>query len=648
MDEILSSTYNEDVKLFQEQPTPVSLQAKPLLQRQEEEEEVQAKPINSVQGAAEKGVPKVDPEMEGKINAVRGSGEILPDHIRSTMEQSFGADFNGVRVHADSNADALSQSLQARAFTTGQDIFFKSGEYNPASSSGQRLLAHELTHTIQQGGGGTPATPVPGDGKNTLVQDRGSPTGMIERGLVEKGKKYHEEEAERRKKHAEQWKHLEEMKKRGFQPEEEKEPEAKEEEKKEEVEEEVKEEEKKAEVKAPEEKKTEVKAPEQKKLEEPYEFKPSEGFSTGAYVNALEKFKPMKKPRLLGGPKKSDRRTEAMNYLKETVEASKEYNLNPQKVVNSIMEAYRDTFGEELKEGAPEKLGVKEKLKLMGQKIKEFVKNVFSIKWWVGKLSELKEIVVDFPTGITSHIADSMKILGEFQGTIKALANTIGPYIRWLPIVGLVSSIIDIVKGIPSTISKGKDMIALGKAAVAAQKKEEPSAALLAEAAEYGFYKVMRGFANRFLDLTIAVANFVLSVLGVIGGFFSAGIALVITTGLSIGLSLVSLGKAAFAKLKGFWKWITGKRGKARLENAKKIVIAAREGSHEALNLILKLDLSGIAGGNELKQFWYYLRSWVAKGGEQNKQILVDMLKGWDEKVIDTLVKGVAEKLKSQ
>ena len=67
------------------------------------------------------------------------------------MEQAFGADFGGVRVHTDSDSDALSQSLQARAFTTGKDIFFSSGEYDPSSSAGQHLLAHELTHTIQQG-----------------------------------------------------------------------------------------------------------------------------------------------------------------------------------------------------------------------------------------------------------------------------------------------------------------------------------------------------------------------------------------------------------------------------------------------------------------------------------------------------------------
>jgi hypothetical protein len=68
------------------------------------------------------------------------------------MEPALGADFSGVRVHADAGADALNQSLQARAFTTGQDVFFRQGAYNPGSSSGRELLAHELTHVVQQNG----------------------------------------------------------------------------------------------------------------------------------------------------------------------------------------------------------------------------------------------------------------------------------------------------------------------------------------------------------------------------------------------------------------------------------------------------------------------------------------------------------------
>ncbi len=67
------------------------------------------------------------------------------------MEASFGADFGSVRVHTGPSVDALNRSMQARAFTVGADIFLADGEYQPGSTSGQRLLAHELTHTLQQG-----------------------------------------------------------------------------------------------------------------------------------------------------------------------------------------------------------------------------------------------------------------------------------------------------------------------------------------------------------------------------------------------------------------------------------------------------------------------------------------------------------------
>ncbi|MCP4666518.1 MAG: DUF4157 domain-containing protein, partial [Deltaproteobacteria bacterium] len=66
------------------------------------------------------------------------------------MEQAFGVDLGGVRVHADHQADQLNRSLRASAFATGQDIFLRQGEYNPQSHSGQELLAHELTHVMQQ------------------------------------------------------------------------------------------------------------------------------------------------------------------------------------------------------------------------------------------------------------------------------------------------------------------------------------------------------------------------------------------------------------------------------------------------------------------------------------------------------------------
>lgn len=90
---------------------------------------------------------------ESHIAQHRGGGAPLPDETRAVMEPRIGASLSGVRVHTDTEADALNRSLQSRAFTTGRDIFFRNGEYSPGSSAGKQLLAHELTHVVQQGGG---------------------------------------------------------------------------------------------------------------------------------------------------------------------------------------------------------------------------------------------------------------------------------------------------------------------------------------------------------------------------------------------------------------------------------------------------------------------------------------------------------------
>src|SRR5271154_409408 len=94
----------------------------------------------------------VSPGVERAIQQERGGGENLDHGVRRQMESSFGADFSGVRVHTDRQSDSLNRSLSARAFTTGQDIFFRQGAYQPGNSTGRELLAHELTHVVQQGG----------------------------------------------------------------------------------------------------------------------------------------------------------------------------------------------------------------------------------------------------------------------------------------------------------------------------------------------------------------------------------------------------------------------------------------------------------------------------------------------------------------
>ena len=94
----------------------------------------------------------LDADTEQRIQRARGGGSALPADLSASMGNAMGADFSGVRVHADQQADQLSQRIQARAFTTGSDVFFRQGEYRPTDRGGQELLAHELTHVVQQGG----------------------------------------------------------------------------------------------------------------------------------------------------------------------------------------------------------------------------------------------------------------------------------------------------------------------------------------------------------------------------------------------------------------------------------------------------------------------------------------------------------------
>ncbi|MGH9223514.1 MAG: DUF4157 domain-containing protein [Acidimicrobiales bacterium] len=97
-------------------------------------------------------------DTEAEVQRHRGGGARLPGPLQQSMEHSFGADFGGVRVHTGPAADELSRSMQASAFTVGSDIFLARGQYRPQTTSGQRLLAHELTHTVQQGAVGRTVT----------------------------------------------------------------------------------------------------------------------------------------------------------------------------------------------------------------------------------------------------------------------------------------------------------------------------------------------------------------------------------------------------------------------------------------------------------------------------------------------------------
>jgi Domain of unknown function (DUF4157) len=90
------------------------------------------------------------PDVEATIARTRGAGTSLDPAAVSRNSEALGDSLADVRVHTDDTADALAQSVSARAFTTGSDVYFAAGEYQPGSSGGDELLTHELAHVVQQ------------------------------------------------------------------------------------------------------------------------------------------------------------------------------------------------------------------------------------------------------------------------------------------------------------------------------------------------------------------------------------------------------------------------------------------------------------------------------------------------------------------
>jgi hypothetical protein len=118
----------------------------------EEEEALQRQPLPGEGMSAPRG-GEMASSLPASLQASRGGGQPLRDETRGWMESRFGTAFDQVRVHTDTRAVQLSRKLDAQAFTHGADIYFDAGNYNPGSRPGKRLLAHELTHVVQQGAG---------------------------------------------------------------------------------------------------------------------------------------------------------------------------------------------------------------------------------------------------------------------------------------------------------------------------------------------------------------------------------------------------------------------------------------------------------------------------------------------------------------
>jgi hypothetical protein len=142
------------------------------------------------------GAFELDEATAGRINRARGGGRPLDGALQERVSQATGYDMRGVRVHDSPQADSLSRQLNAQAFTTGQDVFFRQGAYDPGSSSGQELIAHELTHVAQQGagvvrGGGSGRMTVnaPGDAHerqaDAVSKSLAGPTAQVQRQVEE-------------------------------------------------------------------------------------------------------------------------------------------------------------------------------------------------------------------------------------------------------------------------------------------------------------------------------------------------------------------------------------------------------------------------------------------------------------------------------
>jgi hypothetical protein len=147
----------EDEEEDEIQAKPLAASITPLVQRtatamplsrlqDEDEEEIQTKRISAAESF------EAGTDFESRLSSTRGGGSPLPDSVRGQMEESFGADFSDVRVHTGGEAAQLNRAVSAQAFTHGQDIYLGEGKSNLESNEGQKLLAHELTHVVQQTG----------------------------------------------------------------------------------------------------------------------------------------------------------------------------------------------------------------------------------------------------------------------------------------------------------------------------------------------------------------------------------------------------------------------------------------------------------------------------------------------------------------
>jgi hypothetical protein len=151
MEEETAQTKPELMQMEQEE----EVQTQPKLMRMEQEEETvqtqeEEEPVQTKVDSGQPAQPPAQPDLSQRLNNTKGQGNPLPAQTQTEMSQLFNYDFSDVTIHTGADAVQMTQELKAQAFTHGKDIYFNEGKYNPETSSGKQLLAHELTHVVQQ------------------------------------------------------------------------------------------------------------------------------------------------------------------------------------------------------------------------------------------------------------------------------------------------------------------------------------------------------------------------------------------------------------------------------------------------------------------------------------------------------------------
>lgn len=164
----------------EEEEEPLQMQS----ESEEEEEAIQTQPEEEEEEVMSKlegrTVADSSSNVETGLKQNKSTGRPMDNQIRAEMENGFGADFSSVRIHDNGDAAKMNKQMGAKAFTNGKDIYFNEGNYSPYSEEGKHLLAHELTHTIQQTGYARPNLQMTMDDNRDLVSDRFSGNRTLE------------------------------------------------------------------------------------------------------------------------------------------------------------------------------------------------------------------------------------------------------------------------------------------------------------------------------------------------------------------------------------------------------------------------------------------------------------------------------------